>query len=200
MPRTVAPAGSLRRRTLRPSRPTSSWYSTSQPELVQERGEFLVGEPAAELEHDFVIEEARLVERRHAARQRTEAEGRDRAGGRTRLPPAGCAALLSAGRTAASARAGPTGAGLVVDDELRALGLGADIVIVVAPSVRLRRDLHDRRVVENAVRICGGCGLDWRNCRRSLRSPADVSRRVRHRRSPGSPGTGSGFGWPARNG
>ena len=31
MPRTVAPAGSLRRRTLRPSRPTSSWYSTSRP-------------------------------------------------------------------------------------------------------------------------------------------------------------------------
>ena len=67
-----------------------------QPELVQEARELLVRETAAELEHDLVVEEARLVERRHAAWQRAEPEGRDHVGGRARAASRS-AALLPAG-------------------------------------------------------------------------------------------------------
>ena len=74
--RTSAPPVMRKRKTVRPSRSNRCVLMTSSPNWRCSASIWLRRKDEAELHHHFVAGEARLVERRHAARQRAEARRR----------------------------------------------------------------------------------------------------------------------------
>ena len=191
MPRTVCPPGRRKRRPCgRAGRHSPDTGSAVRAGAASAR-EFLVREPAAELEHHLVVEEARLVERRHAARQRAEPEGCKAVGGRALRRRS--AALLPAGLAAArTGRCRP----LVVDDELSCFLLGdryswprsrclhESARCLLSMLVRLVRQIRRSPVATRIEqRAAAGTGRRLRRCRRGGRAarrriaPADLRAR-----------------------
>ena len=125
-----------------------------EPELALQRLDLVLRKDEAELHHHFVAGEARLVDRRHAARQRAEARRRHDVDRR----PAGVAGALSAAALLArrsAGRAGRAGRALLGIDDLVLLLLGERVVR------ELRRDVEQRRDLREI-----GCNVRLRWCRR----------------------------------